>query len=123
MNDIPDFLQLAITVSKQSDFKIKVGCVVVKCGTPVSLGYNRFYSDRHFCYPKSTTIHAEAAAIKNCSLEQLRGAVIYVARLHKDQSLALARPCPQCMVLLQKVGIKKIVYSTHCGYEAERIVR
>lgn len=121
MNDIPYFLQLALTVSKQSDFKIKVGCVICRNGTPISVGYNHFYSDRHFCYSKSTTIHAEAMAIKNCSLKQLNGAVIYVARMSKNGELAMARPCPQCLVLLQKVGVKKMTYSIRGGYSQERI--
>ena len=55
-------------------------------------------------------IHAEQyALIAGRTFSQ--GAILYVARILKDGSLALAVPCDVCRELLYAAGVKKVHYS------------
>lgn len=119
-SDLPDFLILAKAVSLHSICKIKVGATIVRCGKPVSVGFNKEYGGKRV-RDKQNTRHAEIGALMTCPKERIRGATIYVYRQHKDGSLAMARPCKNCMKALIYYGVKKVVYSTENGWATERI--
>ena len=40
---------------------------------------------------------------------------IYVVRIRADGSLAMSRPCMDCLAALKRVGIRRIYYSTNQG--------
>ena len=40
---------------------------------------------------------------------------IYTYRELKDGTIACSRPCPACMALIKKLGIKTIYYTDECG--------
>jgi len=116
------FLNLAIKLSRKSDYYQKIGCVIVKKKKIISFGYNKPYKT----HPKSTnnyhTIHAELDACLGVSHEELIGSVAYVAREHKgDGSYILAKPCYHCQELLKSQGVKKVYYTTRLGFEMMRL--
>ena len=57
---------------------------------------------------KQIYLHAEIAALVKCRKQPY---AIYVARVLKDNTEALARPCPVCMAALKEAGVKKIFYT------------
>ena len=66
--------------------------------------------------------HAEMDAIiklldKYDGLSSLAGASLYVTRITNTNKTSMAKPCPRCMELIQSVGIKQIIFTTHTGVE------
>jgi hypothetical protein len=57
-----------------------------------------------FSFP---TAHAEHRCVKKMDV----GGVVYVARVLRDGSLAMSKPCPDCERSLRGRGIKKVYYS------------
>lgn len=127
------YFKAAKAISELSDYKQKVGCVVVMGHKIISSGHNsktkchavqarldkeRFGSE---CLGK---IHAEVDALLPLfrNKTDLSKASIYVYRQRKDGSLGLARPCGSCMKLIKKLGIKNIYYTNENGYSYENIL-
>jgi len=47
---------------------------------------------------------------------------MYVARVAKDGSTRLARPCARCMKVMYEAGVREVVYTTDDGsYKIERV--
>lgn len=128
------FFKVAREVSKLSDFsRINVGCVVVDGKRILSSGYNsnktnptqqRYNRCRHFDPRFPAKVHAEISALnpligkKEVDFSRLK---IFVYRELQTGELALARPCPSCMKLIQDLGIKKIFYTTSDGFVEENL--
>lgn len=106
------YLTLAKLLAAKSNYKIRVGCVIVKHGTPIAVGFNRVKSHPRHVHPRNATVHAEMDAVAGCQTT-MKGATIYVYREHRDGTPALARPCANCQTILQKEGIKTMIYSTN----------
>jgi deoxycytidylate deaminase len=91
----------------------RLGAVVVKGGRILATGFNAM---RPSGLLKTTTMHAEAAAIlkllKERRLHDLFGAEMYVTRFTRGGAVGLAKPCPACHSLILSVGIKKVHYTT-----------
>ena len=104
-----NFFKLAKNVSKLSDYKIKIGAVLVKGGSVISVGFNKFRYDKEFSSPPKDTLHAEMACIKY-SNRDIDGSVIYVYR-ENSKGIALSKPCHNCMDKLKKFGVKKVYYT------------
>jgi len=106
-----EYIELALKVSMHSEYKQKLGCVIVKRNKIVGIGFNKPYKT----HPKSNNqfknIHAELDAMLGVSFRDLLGATAYVARQHKDGTHALAKPCPCCMELLTNAGIKRVYWT------------
>lgn len=127
------FFNAAKHISKLSDHRVPMGCVVVKNHRIISSGYNsqtkchgkQALADKEYFKTNSKgPVHAEFSAL-NYLLNQkidLSNSIIYVYREHKDGSLAMARPCPRCMALIKKCGIKKIRYTGDGSYIKEIVV-
>ena len=107
---------LAKNVSKLSSHRFKMGAVLVKNGTPISVGYNQVKSN-----PRAPIcgLHAEAQAIRSSGKDSVPGGIMFVYREMQPKSRnpqkipALAKPCPHCMKELQEFGIKKVYYTTN----------
>ena len=126
------FFNSAKAVSKLSDHHYKLGCVVVDRHRIISSGFNSrtkchrvqaALDEEFFGRATRGSEHAEVAALlplirRNCDLS---GATVYVYREDRLGRIALARPCPRCMSLLLRLGIRKIKYTTSFGYATERI--
>lgn len=67
---------------------------------------------RHYVYP---VFHAESACIFRAGFDACSGASLYVARVRRDNTLALAKPCGECQKLIELVGIRRVYYSTEVG--------
>lgn len=106
--------------SKSSNYKQKLGAVIVKSGRVMSFGYNQ--TGRNTTKLKQSwegSIHAEEHAIinflKKHPIHELIGSIMYISRTKKDGSSGLAKPCSHCHSLLEKFQFKKIIYSTENG--------
>lgn len=127
------FFNIARETSKLSDHRCKLGCVVIDHHKIISSGYNsktkchrlqaeldkKFFNQHSF-----GPIHAELAALLPLMRRKvdLSGATLYVYRETSNNELAMARPCPRCMSIIKKCGIKKIKYSTPDGFAMEKII-
>lgn len=110
------FLEIAMRESEKSTYDHKLGAVLYKKNRVLSIGYNK----PNKTHPKSTTQfktqHAEFDAIMGLSREDLHGATLLVVRNAKSGT-RMAKPCKCCMSLIEKVGIKKVIFSTNEGFE------
>ena len=114
------FFRLARNVSLKSKYRIRVGCVLVLHGNPISVGFNYLKSHPRFTSLDSACIHAEISAIMSADTD-LIGATAFIYRERKDGTLGLARPCNRCYRELWAVGVKRIYYSTYEGYAMEKL--
>lgn len=112
------FLSVARYFSTKSNAKNMHGAVIVKGGRVLGTGYNRNRNHPTVVSPEhiktKCSIHAEESAIKDANYD-VRGAVIYVARLSKSGEDRDSKPCPRCFDLIKSHGIKRIIYTTNSG--------
>lgn len=109
--NVPTFFRLARNVSRLSDNRFRMGCVIVKNGSPVAVGYNR--NKTHPKAPRKS-LHAEMVAVHCCGNTRLKGSSIFVYRENKNNMPAMAKPCKHCMEILKKLKFKWIFYSVSC---------
>lgn len=126
------FFNSARAVSRLSDHRYKLGCVVVDRHRIISSGFNSrtkchrvqaILDEEFFGQITRGSEHAEVAALLPLIRRKadLSGATVYVYREDRSGRIALARPCPRCMSLLLRLGIRKIKYTTSFGFMTERI--
>lgn len=109
-----------------------LGCVVVDKHRIISSGYNsskthpiqKTIDDRRFGCDCAGKVHAETSALIPLIKQgyDLSNASIYIYREHKNGKLAMSKPCPGCMSLINLVGIKKIFYTIENGFAKEKNV-
>ena len=103
-------------LSNHPDYKH--GAILIIKNTPY-YAYNRFRT-----HPKSPkpykTMCAEFGAViaSRADLKAFRKAKLYVARLKKNGTLGMSKPCIWCQEMITKLGIKRVFYSTDKGYES-----
>lgn len=103
--------RLAKTVSKLSEYSVKVGAVIYKGNKVISTGYNKLKSHPIFANEdRFFSLHAEMSAIINAKCD-LTGCIMYVYREFSDGSVALAKPCKWCMPSIIEAGITTIFYT------------
>ena len=56
---------------------------------------------------KIPSAHAEARIVNRSGY----GAIIYVARVRRDGSLAMAKPCSRCEASMRSMRVKKVYYT------------
>ena len=126
------YFKAAEGVSLLSNHRCRIGCVVVNGHKIISSGHNSA-SKTHAFQAKldksffgcecAGLLHAETDAliplIRNGI--DLSSASLYVYRTMKDGSIGMARPCPRCMSVIKKCGIKYINYTTYDGYASETV--
>jgi tRNA(Arg) A34 adenosine deaminase TadA len=64
--------------------------------------------------PIKTPLHAAHAEVRLCKKIDL-GATVYLARVLRDGSLAVARPCPRCHALLKLKGVRRVFFTVSNG--------
>jgi hypothetical protein len=77
---------------------------------------NRIGSRSRGCGWSDQTLHAERAAVKALGdLSQLRGCILIVVRIGKQNEVMGSKPCHDCEKFLMKCmkcyGLRKVVYS------------
>lgn len=113
MNDLL-FKQTAIQQSKKSTYKNRMGAIVVFRGSVVGTGHNKVHSTGH---PTLDGKHAEREALNNTTAKYRKGSTVYVCRLTRTGSLAMAKPCDACHTVMKKMGVKYVWYSTDGGWK------
>lgn len=105
-------LDQAMRVAETSTCRKRHGAVVVRGGSVLSVGVNRYRTDKdyNFIPPGDISYHAEEAALRALG-GSAKGGTIYVARLSAGSKPAMSKPCDNCMKLIKDAGIKKIVYT------------
>lgn len=94
----------------------RIGAVIVKGKTVVAARSNSYRENRYLrSWPKYIYMHAELAAISSRGMEACDGTSLYVARVRRDGSLGMAKPCEHCQKLIAQVGIKRVYYTSADG--------
>jgi tRNA(Arg) A34 adenosine deaminase TadA len=104
------FKNEAIHQCMKSTYKKPMGAVVVYKGKIVGRGCNKVHSTG---IPRLDGKHAEREALNNTTAKYRKDSTIYVCRLAKDGSLALAKPCSACYTVMKKMGVKYVWYSSY----------
>lgn len=112
-------IRQAIKVAETSRHRQRFGAVVAKGSRVISSGINSYKTHTKSTSPYRTT-HAEFSAILR-SNKELTGATLYVVRLLATGELGLAKPCPDCRRFIEKMNLKKIIYSTEDGFTEESL--
>jgi deoxycytidylate deaminase len=107
MKKIP--MHRAIEESNKSSQKFRIGAAIARGKRVLSTAYNINKTHPKFGSGEFKRLHAEGHAIWKAVRQgvDLSGATIYVYRENNN----LAKPCPCCMGLIHKYGIKEVVYS------------
>jgi deoxycytidylate deaminase len=113
-NDLK-FLSIASNECIKSNMLMRHGCVAVLNGNIIAKGYNnlRTYSRDRFLNNTSFACHAEVDVLRKIVKKNIKKnkIVLYVVRLNKSGLYMNSKPCIDCIKLIKKYNIKKIVYS------------
>lgn len=113
------YLSVARFAAAKSEARNTHGAVIVKGGRVLAIGYNKHRNDPVFVSPEHIKTDcsrcAEMVAIKGAGTRNVKGAVIYVARVNNQGVDRNSKPCPRCQTLIERVGIKRVVYTTENG--------
>ena len=128
------YFEAAKAIAQMSDFpRIKIGAVAVYGHHIISSGFNtrktstlqKQYNIYRFSEDTPASMHAEISCLKPLIRRKdidFKNVELYIYREYKNGELALARPCPSCMALIQKLGIKSIYYTNNGGFSHEEIL-
>lgn len=112
-----NWLNTAMKIAESSSCKQKHGAVIVKSGSLLSVGHNKWknrevvvdsrsYDERN----EAITVHAEIDALSR--VKNPAGATIYIANINKAGEPKMSAPCDRCFEALMDAGIKDIIYTT-----------
>jgi len=105
------WLNIALQQAKMAPHsQWRVGAAIVRGGSLLSTGFNRYRNSPKQVDLEGVSYHAEEVALRRAG--DPSGATIYVARITRSGNLAMARPCKRCMSMLQNSGIRYFVYTT-----------
>ena len=96
--------------------KFRLGAVLVHRNSIVSVGMNSYKT--HPLMAARTEwpfLHAEQNAIIRAGLDNCEGLDLYIARVLKNNDLAMSKPCDVCIKLIKDVGIRNVYYSTNAN--------
>lgn len=114
-NSEKSFLSVARYMATKSESRQKHGAVIVKGGRVVGTGYNKDRNNPYRVSPEHIkshcSIHAEIDAMRDASWNNLKGAVIYVARVNRNGEDRNSKPCTRCQVVIEETQIKKVIYT------------
>lgn len=63
-------------------------------------------------------LHAEAYSILSLGMDNCRNKSLYVVRIKRDNSIAMAKPCLECQDLIDHVGISNVYFTDGINYES-----
>lgn len=108
------YLKEAAKIAEQSSFRIRMGALVVRQRRVIGVGCNALKSHPICNKPGNffKCIHAEIAACLD-GPRDLSGSIVYVARILKNNELALAKPCEQCDELLVRFRVRRAYYTVN----------
>lgn len=106
------WLNRAVAIAHRSTATKRHGCIVVRGGAVLGVGFNKYTSEAVHASPEhfhKCSVHAEAAALRG--IKNAKGATIYIARINNGGEERFSAPCSNCQVELDKAGISKVVYT------------
>lgn len=116
------FEQIAGALLAKCNSNFKHFTFICKGRRILSIGWNDIAKKSKLISYKLGGIHSEADAIGNLHDYNLcRHATIVNVRLNNQRELRNSKPCDVCLSLIQKMGFKKIWYSTNTGFEFIRL--
>jgi deoxycytidylate deaminase len=108
------FLSVARYLASKSDSRQRHGAVVVKGGSVIGTGFNKDRNHPDIVSPEHIkshcSVHAEVDAIRDAKWN-VKGAVLYVARVNNQGKDRNSKPCDRCMVVIEEAQIKKVIYT------------
>lgn len=108
------FLSVARYLASKSAARQKHGAVLVKSGRVIGTGYNKDTNNPFSVSPEHIKTHcsrhAEIEAIRDANWN-VRGAVLYVARVNNQGVDRNSKPCIRCQVVIEETQIKKVIYT------------
>ena len=109
---IQQLQKIAMKVSKQSNYRYKLGAVIFSKNKIISVGINQIKTNpKLFKYFKYATVHAEVDAVLH-AVQDVSDCDIYVYRETRNGKVANAKPCPQCVQFLKENGINRAYWTT-----------
>ena len=134
------FLEKAKDAAEMSDYRpYRLGAIAVYRKHIIAVGLNSsckthplqkiWDKERHFNNGNINNyfpplLHAEIhclSQIRSLDIEFSKVS-LYVARIKRDGSNGMARPCPACFGYIKDLGIKKVFYTTDTGYAFENVL-
>lgn len=117
--------KLAYKIALQSGSKFRLGAVLAKGSQVINVGINNM-SKTHPQTQKFTHrplgTHAEFSACRGVENDDIVGATIYVCRVLRNNSIALAAPCECCTQFLKMFGVRGVYFSTnHNTFEFKKL--
>jgi deoxycytidylate deaminase len=113
------YLSVARYCATKSTARNTHGAVVVKGGRVLGTGWNKNRNHPAIVSPEhiktECSYHAEEVAIREAGEDNVRGAIIYVARVNKNGEDRDSKPCPKCAALIEQSGIKRVVFTMEAG--------
>lgn len=108
------FLSAARYFAEKSTSRQKHGAVIVKSGRVLGTGYNKDTNNPMIVSPEHIKTHcsrhAEIEAIRDANWN-VKGAVLYVARVNRYGQDRNSKPCIRCEVVIEETQIKKVIYT------------
>ena len=110
-------MQYAVRIAEANDTynKWKLGSVIIKGGSVLSVGQSRLNCHPGLCdfdqlgIRERVSVHAEEDALKRCG--NPKGAILYVARIGRNGYVGMAEPCARCKRMITQAGIKRVAYT------------
>ena len=110
------YLSVARYLATKSTARNTHGAVVVKGGRVLGTGFNKDRNHPKIVSPEhiktDCSTHAEEVAIRDAGEDNIKGAIIYVARVNKHGTDRNSKPCPRCSTLIERVGIKRVIFTS-----------
>lgn len=107
-------MSVARYLSTKSIARRKHGAVIVKSGRVLGTGYNKDKNHPTQVSPEHVKTHcsrhAEIEAIRDANWN-VKGAVLYVARLNLHGQDRNSKPCTRCEIVIKESKIKKVIYT------------
>lgn len=104
----------AARLAQQSTCNQRHGAIIVRGGSVLGTGINMMKNDPDtpgLDAKTQSSVHAECAALKSVRGKNLKGAVLYVARVNKRNAPMMSKPCPNCEEELKRRGVVKLVWT------------
>lgn len=113
------YLSVARYLATKSTARNTHGAVVVKGGRVLGTGWNKNRNHPMIVSPEhiktDCSFHAEEVAIREAGEDNIKGAIIYVARVSRNGYDRDSKPCSKCATLIKKAGIKRVIFTTEAG--------
>lgn len=105
-------IKRALKIAETSTCRFQHGVVIAHGRKVLSVGVNTARNPVHLCSDPRTQAsrHAEFNAIRLIKNVDTSDLTLYSARLMKDGSPGLSKPCSNCQTLIDYLGFKEVWY-------------